>query len=225
VRVLLVEDHERLADLIRQGLRKAQLDVDIAGTASDALQALSNHHYEAMLLDLGLPDQDGLEVLKQLRTKGDSLPVLILTSRVKVSDRVAGLNAGADDYVTKPFAIEELVARIHALLRRPKATLGQILSSGNVSFDVVARELMVDDRQIQVSPREARVLEHLLRRNGKVVPKTMIEQGLYGVEDELSSNSVEVLIHRLRKKLTDSGASAEIHTVRGVGYMILTEDT
>ncbi len=223
MRVLLVEDHERLASLIRQGLKKAQLDVDAVITAKEALQALSCHHYEAMILDLGLPDRDGLDMLKFIRGENNSLPVVILTSRVQVSDRVKGLNAGADDYLTKPFAMEELIARLHALLRRPKPSLGQVLAAGDVSFDVVAREARVGTTPLPVSPREARILEQLLRRSGKVVPKSIMEQGLYGIEDELSSNSVEVLVHRLRKKLTDSHAKAVIHTVRGVGYMILPE--
>ncbi len=223
MRVLLVEDHERLASLIRQGLRKAQLDVDIVFTATEALQALSCHHYDAMILDLGLPDRDGLDVLKFIRGENNSLPVLILTSRVQVSDRVKGLNAGADDYLTKPFAMEELVARIHALLRRPTPALGQVLAAGDVYFDVVAREARVGSTPLPVSPREAQILEQLLRRSGKVVPKSIMEQGLYGIEDELSSNSVEVLVHRLRKKLSDFHAEAVIHTVRGVGYMIMPE--
>jgi DNA-binding response OmpR family regulator len=221
LRILLVEDHERLASLIRQGLRKAHLDVDAVVTAREALQALSCHHYEAMILDLGLPDQDGLDILKIIRGENNSLPVVILTSRVQVSDRVKGLNAGADDYLTKPFAMEELVARIHALLRRPQPFLGQVLATGDLYFDVVAREARVGSMPLPVSPREARILEQLLRRSGKVVPKSIMEQGLYGIENDLSSNSVEVLVHRLRKKLTDFHAKAVIHTVRGVGYIIL----
>jgi DNA-binding response OmpR family regulator len=224
LRILLVEDYERLASLVRQGLQRAEMDVDSVTTASEALEVLFSHRYDAMILDLGLPDRDGLDVLKFLRSNNSSLPVLILTSRVQVSDRVKGLNAGADDYLTKPFAMEELVARLHALLRRPQPSLGQVLAAGDVYFDVIAREARVGTAPLPVSPREARVLEQLLRRSGKVVPKSIMEQGLYGIDEELSSNTVEVLIHRLRKKLTDSHAQVAIHTVRGVGYMIMAEN-
>lgn len=213
-----------MASLTCTGLARAGLDTDSVGTAAAAAQALADHHYDAVILDLGLPDRDGLQLLKDLRRQHNSVPVLILTSRVQVADRVTGLDAGADDYLTKPFAMEELVSRLRAILRRPQSALGQVLSAGNLSFDVVARDVRVDGVGVKLSPREAGILEQLLRREGKVVPKTILEQGLYGIEDELSSNSVEVLVHRVRKKLSDAGATATIHTLRGVGYMILAED-
>ncbi len=221
MRILLVEDHKRLSRLVAEGLNAAQFDVDVVGTASEAEELLSFGCHDAMVLDLGLPDMDGIQFLEKLRGKDRSLPVLILTSRIQVSDRVEGLDAGADDYLTKPFAMEELVSRIRALLRRPQDALGQVLEAANTTFDVVSREVRVDGTLLPISPTETRMLEHLLRRCGKVVPKRLLEQGLYGIEEELSSNSVEVLMHRLRKKLGDAGAKAKIHTVRGVGYMIL----
>jgi DNA-binding response OmpR family regulator len=224
VRVLLVDDHDRLASLVCTGLAKAGLDADVAATAAAAEQFLAAHHYEAVVLDLGLPDRDGLQLLKDLRGRHDPIPVLVLTSRVQVADRVKGLDAGADDYLTKPFAMEELVSRLRALLRRPRSALGQVLTAGNVSFDVGARDARVGASSLKVSPRESRILEQLLRREGKVVPKSLLEQDLYGIEGELSSNSVEVLVHRVRKKLADAHASATIHTVRGVGYMILAQE-
>jgi DNA-binding response OmpR family regulator len=224
MRILLVEDHERLAGLVQQGLKKAELDCDAVSRVSEARQALECHHYDAMILDIGLPDEDGLSLLSGLRREENHLPVLILTSRVQVADRVKGLDAGADDYLTKPFAMEELVARVHALLRRPQTSLGQVLSVGDVAFDVGAREARVGAEPVKVSRQESRVLEVLLRRSGHVVPKGMIEQGLYGLGDNLSSNSIEVIVHRLRKKLDDKGATTKIHTVHGVGYMILAED-
>jgi DNA-binding response OmpR family regulator len=224
MRILLVEDHERLSGLVQQGLKKAELDCDSVARASEARQALACHHYDAMILDIGLPDEDGLSLLAGLRREENHMPVLILTSRVQVADRVKGLDAGADDYLTKPFAMEELIARVHALLRRPQAALGQVLSVGDVTFDVGAREARVAGAPVKVSRQESRVLEVLLRRNGRVVPKGMIEQGLYGLGDNLSSNSVEVIVHRLRKKLQDKGAATKIHTVHGVGYMILAEE-
>jgi len=147
VRVLLIEDHQRLASLITKGLDTAHIDVDSVGTVAEGLEAIATHHYDAALIDLGLPDGDGLDVLRTLREADNPMPVLILTSRVQVSDRVKGLNAGADDYVTKPFAIEELIARIHALLRRPQPTLGHVLRAGDLSLDIVARETRVSDHE------------------------------------------------------------------------------
>jgi len=224
LRILLVEDHQRLASLICRGLEDAHIDADSVGTAQTAMEALDLRSYDAMILDLGLPDRDGLTLLKELREMGMSLPVLILTSRIQVSDRVKGLNSGADDYLTKPFDMEELVARVHALLRRPSAMLSKVLTAGDISFDVVSREVHVGDASLSLTPREARVLEQLLLRSGKVVLKENMEQGLYGFEDEISSNSLEVVVHRLRKKLTSAQAGAAVHTVRGVGYMILPEE-
>ncbi|MFQ5619953.1 MAG: response regulator [Rhodospirillales bacterium] len=223
MRILLVEDHQRLASLICKGLKDASIDADSVGTAQTASEAVDCRSYDAMILDLGLPDRDGLDLLSQIRNKDMSLPVLILTSRIQVADRVKGLNAGADDYLTKPFDMDELVARVHALLRRPTTMLSKILTAGDISFDIVSREARVGEAPLALTPREGRVLEQLLMRGGKVVPKEIMEQGLYGIEEERSSNSLEVLIHRLRKKLTAAHAGAAVHTVRGVGYMILPD--
>ncbi len=226
VRILLIEDHARLAGFIRKGLKAAQFDVDLAAKGSDALEDFECVRYDVVILDLGLPDIDGLELLNQLRAKDKAIPVLILTSRVQLADKIGGLNAGADDYLTKPFAMEELIARLHALLRRPYATLGKTLRAGNIELDVVAREAHLEgcDRPLPFSRRELSVLEQLMRRGGKVAPKHLMEQSLYGAGEDLSSNSVEVLVHRVRKKLTDSGANATIHTVRGIGYLMTTDE-
>ena len=225
MRFLLVEDHQRLASLVQQGMREvAEMDLDIAGSVQEAHQALACHKYDAVVLDLGLPDRDGLEFLKEVRNNRNSIPILILTSRISVADRVRGLDAGADDYLVKPFAMEELAARLRAILRRPATNLGTVLTYANIAFDAAVPEARVDNNLLHLSPRECRLLEQLLRRAGKVVPKTSMEQSLYGVNDELSSNTVEVLVHRLRKRLADAQAQAQIHTVRGVGYMILPDE-
>jgi DNA-binding response OmpR family regulator len=176
--------------------------------------------YEAVILDLGLPDMDGLAFLRQARKRGAILPVLILTARDGVGDRVTGLDSGADDYLLKPFAMEELVARLRALLRRPGRALSLELRCGNLLFDTISRQAAVAHKALTLSKRESEVLEVLMRRAGHVVRKTVIEESLYGFEDEGSSNSVEAVISRLRRKLRAGGADAAIATIRGVGYML-----
>jgi len=224
MRLLLVEDNFRLAQTTKEGLEKESFAVDCFGTASEAESALETVSYDAIVLDLGLPDGDGMSILCDLRAKDDSTPVLILTARDGVDDRVRGLDAGADDYLLKPFAIEELVARARALLRRPGGVLGQTLTAGNVSFDTSAREVRVGNSTISISRREMGVLEQLMRRNGRVVPKDVLEDKMYGFGEEVTSNSVEVHISRLRKRLTGVGATIAIHTLRGVGYLLSEED-
>jgi DNA-binding response OmpR family regulator len=220
MRILLVEDNERLADLVSKGLKAGGFAVDSFPTLADADAAVASVEYQAVILDLGLPDGDGLDLLKGLRQRRDSLPVLVLTARDGVEDRVRGLNAGADDYVLKPFAMEELLARIRALLRRPGQALGVQLTCGNICLDTVSREVVVNGAMIAIPRRETDMLEQLLRRSGRVVRKRALEEGLYGFEDEVSSNSVEVLMSRLRRRLQETEASVAVHTLRGVGYML-----
>ncbi len=223
MKLLLIEDHDRLASYITLGLEKAQFAVDRFGSAEEASDALACTDYDAMILDLGLPDMDGLELLRQLRRQGHQLPVLILTSRIQVRDRVSGLDAGADDYLTKPFDMDELIARLRAVLRRPPESLGTRLTAGNLSFDPSGRQVWIDEAPVKLSRREMGLLEHLLRRSGKVVPKVLLESSLYDMGDDLSSNSLEVLVHRLRKRLAKAKAKVGIHTVRGVGYMLIDD--
>jgi DNA-binding response OmpR family regulator len=220
VRLLLIEDNERFAALLKQGLASAGFTVDVLTTAKDASAALETGRWDIILLDRGLPDADGLAVLTEIRRRGDTTPVLILTAHGSLKDRVTGLQSGADDYLVKPFALEELVARLQALLRRPGNLLGLALRLGNLTLDTVARQVFVDDRPIAFSAREIAVLEHLLRRSGRVVAKTLLESSLYGPAQEVGSNAVEVHVHRLRRHLVETGASVQVHTVRGVGYMI-----
>jgi DNA-binding response OmpR family regulator len=220
MRLLLIEDNDRFAALLKRGLTAAGFVVDILGTAEDAAAALRINRFEIVVLDLGLPDADGLELLAGMRHGGDATPVLILTARGSLEDRVTGLGCGADDYLVKPFALEELVARLRALLRRPGNLLGLTLNLGNLSLDTVARQAFVGGQPVFLSPREVAVLEHLLRRSGRVVGKALLESNLYGMAHEVGSNAVEVYVHRLRRRLADLGASVEIHTLRGVGYLI-----
>jgi DNA-binding response OmpR family regulator len=220
MRLLLIEDNERFAELLKRGLATAGFVVDIVGTAAEAAALLLSEHFEIVVLDLGLPDADGLDVLSEMRRRRDATPVLILTARGGLKDRVNGLGSGADDYLVKPFALEELVARLRALLRRPGQLLGVPLELGNVTLDPVARQVFVDSNPIVFSPREIAVLEHLLRRSGRVVGKNLLENNLYGASQEIGSNAVEVYVHRLRKRLAEVGASVNIHTLRGIGYLI-----
>jgi DNA-binding response OmpR family regulator len=220
MRVLLVEDNSELVALLRKGLGQAGLAADTVGTVADALHVLSTIRYVAIVLDLGLPDEDGLILLRDLRRRGDSTPVLVLTARDGVDDRVTGLREGADDYLPKPFAMEELVARLQALLRRPGNLLGKQISFGNVALDTEGRQVFVAGVSRTFPARETAVLEILLRRGGNVAPKRLFEDHLFGLSGDVGSNAVEVYVHRLRKLLADAGAAVKIHTVRGVGYLM-----
>jgi DNA-binding response OmpR family regulator len=220
MRLLLVEDNEELSGLLVKSLAAAGFGADTVTTAADALSVLGSTHYAAAILDLGLPDEDGLTVLRALRTRQNALPVLILTARDGVNDRVTGLRAGADDYLVKPFAVEELVARLEALLRRPGQLLGRSLKLGNLVFDTAARQLFIAGEPQILSARELALLEILMRRSGRVVSKRAVEDQIFGLANDVGSNAIEVYIHRLRKTLQDYGASAAIHTIRGVGYLI-----
>jgi len=222
MRIVLIEDNARLGELIVAELARAGMSVDRLGTAREGAAALTTIQYDVAILDLGLPDGDGIEVLRGARRDGVHTPILILTARDGLKDRVHGLNAGADDYLLKPFAMEELVARAHALMRRPGGALGVTLALGNVQFDSVAREMRIADRVVLAPRRELDVLEQLMRRAGRVVSKPWLADALYGLADEGSSNGVEVAVHRLRKRLQGEGATIRIHTLRGVGYMMQT---
>jgi DNA-binding response OmpR family regulator len=220
MRLLIVEDEARIAELVRNGLTRAGFTVDTAANAADARAALEVGSYDAAILDLGLPDGDGLDVLAEARRAGQTIPFLLLTARDTVDDRVLGLNAGADDYLIKPFAMDELVARTKALLRRPGLALGVTMEAGNIAFDSVGREVRVAGRPLPLPRRELDVLEHLVRRVGRVVPKAVLEDRLYGQDEELESNAIPVHVSHLRRKLIGAGATLEIHTIRGVGYLL-----
>jgi DNA-binding response OmpR family regulator len=224
MRLLIVEDEARIAELVQGALARAGFAIDAVALCADARAALAVTSYDAAIIDLGLPDGDGLSLLGDLRAKGNPTPVLVLTARDAVEDRVRGLNTGADDYLVKPFAIEELIARTKALLRRPGGALGMILKAGNISFDTIERDVRIGDASLVLPRRESAILEHLMRRVGRVVAKLVLEEKLYGLDDDHESNTIPVHVHYLRRKLLDAGATAGIHTVRGVGY-ILTESS
>ncbi len=220
MRLLLVEDNDELLNLLAHGLKNAGFDADCVDTVETAEAALVTTRFAVVILDLGLPDGDGLRVLRGMRARNDFTPVLVLTARSAVPDRVKALQAGADDYVTKPFALEEVVARLQALLRRPGQLLGSSLELANIVLDTETRQVSVGGTAAPLSQREAAILEMLLRRSGRVVSKKNIESQLYGLYSDIGSNAVEVYVHRLRKQLTDNAAGVEIHTIRGVGYLI-----
>ena len=220
MRLLVIEDEPRIAEILKSGLRQAGFIVDVVHLCADAREALALTAYDAAILDLGLPDGDGLELLAQVRAAHNRVPILILTARDAVEDRVSGLDTGADDYLIKPFAANEVIARIKALLRRPGGALGLELHAGNIGFDTIGRDVRVGRTTLQLPRRECAILEHLMRRQGRVVPKSILEEKLYGIDEELESNAVPVHVHHLRRKLQDAKATAEIHTVRGVGYLL-----
>ncbi|WP_158913445.1 response regulator transcription factor [Caulobacter sp. S45] len=220
MRLLIIEDEQRISDLVGEALRQAGFVVDAVFTAADGEAAVRANVYDAVVLDLGLPDGDGLRLLADLDRRPDKPPVLVLTARDSVEDRVAGLDAGADDYLVKPFAMIELVARVKALLRRPGGALGLRLEAGNVAFDTVGRDVQVAGLPLPLARQELAILEHLMRRLGRVAPKAVLEDKLYGMGEELESNAIPVHVHHLRRKLLEAGADCAIHTVRGVGYFL-----
>ena len=220
MRLLVIEDEVRIGEILKSGLQRVGFAVDVVRLYSDAREALALIAYDVAILDLGLPDGDGLALLSELRGARNGLPILILTARDAIEDRVFGLDAGADDYLVKPFAIAELVARLKALLRRPGGALGLALHAGNIELDTIGRDVRVASTPLQLPRRECAILEHLMRRQGRVVPKSVLEEKLYGMDDELESNAVPVHVHHLRRKLQEAKATAEIHTVRGVGYLL-----
>ena len=220
MRVLLVEDEGELAEIIASALQAAGVAVDLVEDWASADAAWATVRYDAAVVDRGLPDGDGLDLIKQRRDGGDRTPVIILTARDAVADRIAGLNAGADDYLLKPFDMGELIARVHALLRRPRDGLGSVLRAGNIALDTLDRSVSVGGRPVQMTRRELGLLELLMRREGRVVAKAAIEESLYSQNDEVSGNSVEVAVHRLRRRLEDSASTIGVRTVRGVGYFL-----
>src|ERR1700758_4550852 len=212
MRLLVVEDNAQPSQLLAKGLGIAGYETDILATAAEARDALLTTSYAAVILDLGLPDGDGLSILRELRHRKDPTPVLVLTARGGLQDRVNGLRSGADDYLAKPFALEELVARLEAILRRPGQLLGRSLRLANLVYDTESRQIFVDDQPRIISSRETSVLEILLRRQGRVVPKKNVEDHIFGLEGEVASNAVEVYVSRLRKQLAEHGAKVVIHT-------------
>jgi DNA-binding response OmpR family regulator len=223
MRLLLVEDNPQLAQLVQEGLTSQGFAIDRCGSLKQAQAARAAASYDLILLDLGLPDGDGMALVRQLRRENDSTPILILTARGGLNDRLIGLDGGADDYVVKPFEIAELAARCRALLRRPGASLGVVLQLGNVALDTTTRTVMVKEQRIDVPPREVALLEQLLRRAEQVVRRNQLEESLYSFGEEVTPNALESAVSRLRKRLTAAEANVVVRTAHGIGYAIFQQ--
>jgi two-component system OmpR family response regulator/two-component system response regulator QseB len=219
MRILLVEDDALLGDALEAGLKQAGHAVDWVRDGIRADTALATEDYAAVVLDLGLPRKDGIEVLRGLRAKKRSLPVLILTARDTVDDRIKGLDAGADDYLVKPFDLGELNARLRALLRRAGGQPAPVLTAAGLSLDPATRRVLAQGQEVDLSAKEYALLHALMQHPGRALSRAQLEQHLYAWGEEIGSNAVEVYIHHLRRKL---GADA-IRTLRGIGYVVAKE--
>lgn len=221
MRLLLIEDNDRLAGLLGRLLLDAGFAVDTAATVADADAALAVMEYELILLDLGLPDGDGADILARLRRAGGQALVLVATARADLVDRVQTLNAGADDYLVKPFSPDELLARVRALLRRRGAAAAEVLSFANLVFDTQALTLTIGGAPVELPRREQGVLTALLRQPGKVLRREALERAIYSFDDaDVTPNAIEAAVSRLRRRLEAAGAEAVITAMRGVGYLL-----
>ena len=216
MRLLLAEDDRMIGESVQRGLKQDGFAVDWVSDGRAAELALAENVHDLVVLDLGLPRKEGLDVLRSMRRRGDARPVLIVTARDAVADRVAGLDAGADDYLVKPFELTELAARIRALLRRSAGRAEPVVAYGDIELFPVTREVRVRGEPVALSPREFAVLEALLARPGAILSRAQLEEKLYVWNEEVESNAVEVHIHALRRKL----GTETIRNVRGVGWMI-----
>jgi len=223
MRVLVIEDEPGVASFIRQGLREAAFTVDVADNGDEGWHLAQTEHYDVIVLDLMLPGRDGFSILRDLRGSGRSVPVICLTARDEVEDRVRGLDLGADDYLAKPFSFSELLARIRALLRRGAKLATNPIAVGDLSLDVVTRQVRRANRRIDLSAREYALFEYLMRHEGEVVSRTMILEHVWDMNQDPLTNVVDVHINRLRKKIDHDFAKPLIHTIRGLGYVLREE--
>src|SRR5579864_5736327 len=219
MRILVVEDEKRIADFLSRGLESGGYSVEVAGDGATALEMVHATEYDLIILDLGLPDMDGMAVLKKIRVRKTSPPVLILSARDAVDDRVKGLEGGADDYLVKPFAFVELLARVRVLLRRGQPT-PERLQVGDLSLDCIRRKVTRAGENIELAPKEFSILEYLMRNRGRPLSRTMIVEHVWDMDYDGLTNIVDVYIRHLRSKIDDKFPVKMIHTVRGIGYML-----
>jgi DNA-binding response OmpR family regulator len=220
MKILFVEDNARLAELTQKNLKNSGIVCDIASNLEDAKHQLKSFQYDAAVLDINLPDGNGLDFLKQIRKEKNQLPVIILTANLDFDIKIEGLDIGADDFLTKPFKIEELVARLRAILRRPKNLQDKDIQIKNVLFNTSNFELKISGNNIDIHKKECQVLELLMKKYNQVVTKNELEDKLYQIDRDIQSNSLEVAIHRLRKVLEDGKSEISITNIRGVGYKL-----
>ena len=219
MRILVVEDEKRIADFLSRGLESGGYTVDVAGDGATALELVHATEYDLLILDLGLPDMDGMAVLKKIRTRKTSPPVLILSARDAVDDRVKGLENGADDYLVKPFAYVELLARVRVLLRRGQPT-PERLQVGDLALDCIRRKVTRGGENIELAPKEFSILEYLMRNRGRPLSRTMIVEHVWDMDYDGLTNIVDVYIRHLRSKIDEKWPDKMIQTVRGIGYML-----
>lgn len=220
MRILLVEDEPELASVLRAALKRHDMVCDHAASLLEAEDFAAADSYDAILLDRQLPDGDGLTLVPKLRARGNATPVLVLTARSDTADKVDGLDMGADDYLAKPFAFEELLARLRALLRRPANVQTQVIKAGDLSFDFGHREVSVRGEPLTLPRRELLVLEALFKRTGRMVQRSSLMEAVFGLDDEIQSNALDTHVSRLRRKLAEADCGVEINGVRGVGYLL-----
>lgn len=224
MRILLIEDEAEFARALRSALERDRFVVDWVTSLSLASEASRSRVHELVLLDRTLPDGDGLSLIPQLRLDTPGVPIIVLSARGELTDRVAGLDDGADDYLVKPFDLEEMLARIRAVKRRPNDLAPDEIVIGDLAFDMAYGEARVRGARLDLQRREVRVLTTLLRRRGRIVVRESLEEAVYGFDDMIQSNTLDSHISRLRRKLSGAGACVEIHTVRGVGYLLGEKD-
>ena len=220
MKILVVEDDKTVGQYVKRGLTEAGFHADLVGDGAEGLRLATGGHYDMLVLDLRLPALSGFDVLRTLRDRGDGIPVLVLTAQDAVDFKVQALKMGADDYVTKPFSLEELLARVEALGRRPKAIAPPILHVADLTLDTGSREVRRGTKRIELTPKEYAVLEYLMRHPGRVMPRTLITEYAWDYHFDPGTNIVDVVITRLRKKIDHGHEPKLIHTVRGVGYVV-----
>jgi DNA-binding response OmpR family regulator len=224
MRILVVEDEEKVASFIRKGLEQSAHTVDVAPNGEEALVLADINSYDAVILDMMLPGKDGLQVVREMRARGSAVPVLALTARGTLEDRVRGLDSGCDDYLAKPFAFDELLARLRALLRRTGVTRSPRLEYAGLILDPATRVVTRDGRAIELTNKEYALLEMLMRRPGQILTRNAILEGVWGYDFDSTSNVLEVYMNFLRKKIDQGFPRKLLHTVRGVGYVLREEE-